>query len=118
MAFELTQTTLWLINREFTRRGVAPQWRGVPRIVKAAPMPPANPQSVTPRRLGDVAQKNLMKRWIDLEWLRAALGVSHLTKKKSWPYTMRRPLDPALRTLQLADVDATKGATASTLGSN
>ncbi len=84
MAFELTAPTLWLINTELTRRGVAPQWRGVPRFVQRAPPPPADPRSKAPRRIGDVGQKNLMKRWIDLEWLRVVLGSAHVTKKKGW----------------------------------
>ena len=98
MAFELTTPTLWLINTEFTRRGVAPQWRGIPRFVRPAPLPPADPRSTAPRRIGDVGQKNLMKRWIDLEWLRVALGSSHVTKKKSWQDVFSEDLKRAART--------------------
>lgn len=84
MAFDLTAPMLWQINREITRRGVAPMWRGVPRFVQDAIAPPPNPMSKGPRSLGEVARKNLMKRWIDMEWLRTVLGPSHVTKHKSW----------------------------------
>ncbi|NVO06676.1 MAG: hypothetical protein HXX19_12435 [Rhodoferax sp.] len=84
MGFEQTAPMLWLVNQEFTRRGVAPMWRGVPRFVRVAYAAPANPMSNVPRRLGEIAKKNLMKRWVDLEWLRVQLGSSHVSKFRGW----------------------------------
>ncbi len=97
IAFELTKPMLWLVNIELTRRGIAPQWRGVPRFVRVARVPPTSPLSAGPRRLGEVAQKNLMKRWIDLDWLRRVLGVSHVTKQKSWQDVFSADDDRAYR---------------------
>lgn len=96
MGFEQTAPMLWLVNRELTRRDVAPMWRGVPRFVKAAPLPAENPMSTEPRRIGDVAKKNLMKRWIDLEWLRVQLGPSHFTKFRSWQGAFAEDMDRAV----------------------
>ncbi|MDP3699316.1 MAG: hypothetical protein Q8R72_00255 [Hylemonella sp.] len=84
MAFELTAPALWAINQEFTRRGVAPMWRGVSPFAKIAPLPPANMASVGPRKIGEEATRTLMKRWIDLEWLRALLGDTHTVRKTAW----------------------------------
>lgn len=96
MAFELTAPILWLINQEFTTRGVAPQWRGVPRFVNKATSPAPSPNSTSLKKLGDVATKNLMKRWIDLEWLRIQLGPLHVTKFKIWKDTFAVDLDRAV----------------------
>lgn len=96
MGFELAVPMLWLVNREFTRRGVAPMWRGVPRFVQDATSPPVNPIGKEPRRLGEVARKNLMKRWIDLEWLRFQLGESHVTKHRSWQVAFDSDLELAI----------------------
>ena len=96
MAFELTAPTLWLINQELTSRGVAPQWRGVPRFVRKATLSPPPPNSTSLKRLGDVATKNLMKRWVDLEWLRIKLGPLHVTKFKIWKDAFATDLDRAV----------------------
>lgn len=82
IAFQLTVPVLWLINQEFTRRGVAPGWRGVSRFQRRGRMPP--PATSGPRRLGDAAKTNLMMRWIDLEWLRRELGPGHVTRYRAW----------------------------------
>ena len=96
IAFELTAPSLWLINQEMTSRGVAPQWRGVPRFVNKATLPAPSPHSTSLKRLGDVAAKNLMKRWVDLEWLRIQLGPLHVTKFKIWKDTFAADLDRAV----------------------
>lgn len=96
MGFEQTAPMLWLVNQELTRRGVAPMWRGVPRFVKAAHAAPVNPVSKVPRSIGEVAKKNLMKRWIDLEWLRACLGSSHFTKFRAWQDVFADDIDLAV----------------------
>jgi hypothetical protein len=84
MSLDITAPILWLINQEFTRRGIAPGWRGVQRFVRRGPLPPRSAIPSTPRRLGDVAKKNLMMRWIDLQWLRALLGPDHKTEYRRW----------------------------------
>lgn len=87
MSFDFTVPMLWLINQEFTRRGVAPGWRGVHRFVRFGPLPPKNPTRPGPQRLGETAKRNLLLRWIDLDWLRTELGPEHKTKFRLWQNT-------------------------------
>ncbi|MDI4634706.1 hypothetical protein J7U46_16720 [Pelomonas sp. V22] len=69
---------VWEINCEFTRRGIGPAWREIPEFIHAgAPAPPRAPGK--PRALSDQLKLNLLKRWIDLEWLRTVLGPNHAT---------------------------------------
>ncbi|MEB0060338.1 MULTISPECIES: hypothetical protein [unclassified Variovorax] len=76
---------LWVINEEFTRRGIAPGWRQAPQFVKALPPPPRAPHSDgTPGPLGETLRRKLLLRWIDLAWLRHELGPAHQTKKVAW----------------------------------
>lgn len=71
---------VWVINRELTRRGLAPRWRGLPRHVADEPaptvpaiaLPPGSPQPISV-----AARRRALLRWIDLEWLCAILGHRH-----------------------------------------
>ena len=98
LGFEFTIPMLWQINRELSSRGIAPGWRGIPRFVQAARLPPVSPLNKGVRSLGEVAKKNLMKKWIDLEWLRCQLGSSHLTKLKVWQGAFADDFDKAVLT--------------------
>ena len=105
ISFELTQPTLWLINEEFTRRGVAPQWRGIPRFVRSV----GDGTMVVmrgngTRRFSDATQRYLMKRWIDLEWLRVELGPKHITKQKIWQDVFSEDFDQAVRAFAKVNV--------------
>ena len=95
IAFELTAPALWTLNLELTRRGVAPMWRGVPRFIKAMRLNPATPGREE-RRLGDAATKSVMKRWIDMEWLRLQLGSVHRTKYRLWQNAFSDDLELAI----------------------
>ena len=78
---------LWAINLEFTRRDIAPRWRGITHF---------NPSAVAhetriPEYLSDVPrlrttamQQKLLLRWADLQWLYQELGPSHLPLNLSW----------------------------------
>lgn len=88
---------LWLINQEFTRRGIGPQWRGLPVFVSTATMPlmrldhfPATAGAVP---IGDQAQHARLLRWIDLEWLATALGTSHVPDYTPWGLLFTKGLD-------------------------
>ena len=96
MGFEFTVPMLWQINRELSSRGIAPGWRGIPRFVNPAPLTPENPLSRGVNRLGEVAKKNLMKRWIDLEWMWCQLRPSHVTKLKLWQGAFAEDFDRAV----------------------
>lgn len=81
----MTARMLWSINTELTRRGVAPAWRRIP--LYAAPggrLPKVAPAAGTPRKLSSAVKRNLMRRWVDLEWLRFELGPSHETSFRIW----------------------------------
>lgn len=95
IAFELTAPCLWTLNMEFTRRGVAPMWRGVPRFIKPLRLGSARPGD-SERRLGDAATKGVMKRWIDMEWLRVQLGARHKTKYRLWQDAFADELEVAI----------------------
>lgn len=104
MTFELTAPAIWVINTELTKRGVAPRWRGVPRFVKKALLSIPSPISKGPPRLGDVGTKNLMKRWVDLEWLRIELGPSHVPRLKIWTNVFAADLDQAISIFKKVNV--------------
>lgn len=103
IAFELSAPCLWTLNMEFTRRGVAPMWRGVPRFIKPSKLSPAMP-GASGRRIGDAATKNVMKRWIDMEWLRAQLGSGHKTKYRLWQGAFSEDLDEAIAAFKKVNV--------------
>lgn len=75
----------WLINRELTRRGLAPRWRGLPRHISDEPapnvpstaLPPGSPQPISV-----AARRRALLRWIDLEWLCAIMGKRHVPALK------------------------------------
>lgn len=76
---------LWAINLEFTRRGIAPRWRGIksfnPSAVPSSTLGlPAN----VPRLIGPAQKQKLLLRWADLQWLHNELGPSHLPLNLSW----------------------------------
>lgn len=70
---------LWELNRELSRRGIAPAWRGIPQLnLSNVPAPPRRRDGTY--RLSDRQKMMLMKRWVDLEWLRTVLGPMHKTR--------------------------------------
>jgi hypothetical protein len=75
---------VWLINQEFTKRGVAPAWRAGPEFVKVKAPPPPAPAQTRPLLLGDTARRNLLRRWVDMEWLRRELGPAHFPRTARW----------------------------------
>lgn len=79
-----TVAMLWLVNLRLTGLGIAPAWRrGPPHIDLNARMPnPALPGGM--QMLGNLRKKALMRRWIDLEWLRAVLGPEHHHNHRVW----------------------------------
>lgn len=84
LGFQKAVVTIWLINLEFTRRGIAPRWRGIPEFMARGAPPPYSQHSTSPRLIGAGLRGTVLKRWIDLEWLRSSLGPFHTTKHKTW----------------------------------
>lgn len=79
-----TVARLWLINTKLTALGIAPAWRDIPAFVRSNPPPPTPPGAVRVRPLGDSLRRSLLRRWIDLEWLRALLGPKHVPRFAKW----------------------------------
>ncbi len=73
---------VWLVNTEFTKLGIGPRWRGLPRWQKTKPPRLSGILTGTTRAyyLDHGTQLNNLMRWVDLEWLRAVLGPHHVTK--------------------------------------
>lgn len=86
---------LWAINLEFTRRGIAPRWRGIKHFnPSAVPHDTPIPESLAhyPRLRTTAVQQKLLLRWADLQWLNQELGPSHIAQHLLWrwlfaPYT-------------------------------
>lgn len=79
-----TVAMLWLVNLRLTRLGIAPAWRrGPPHTDLNARVPnPVRPGGM--QMLGSLRKKALMRRCIDLEWLRAVLGPEHRHNHRVW----------------------------------
>lgn len=75
---------LWLINTKLTVMGVAPAWRKIPAHIKVTPPPPMPFSDIAVRSLSDSTRRNLIRRWVDLEWLRSVLGSSHAPQRTMW----------------------------------
>ena len=75
---------LWLINTKLTVMGVAPAWRRIPAYIKVTPPPPLPFGDIALRMLGDSTRRSLIRRWVDLEWLRSVLGGSHVPRRPFW----------------------------------
>lgn len=85
--FGMTTVTakVWLLNLEFTRRGIAPRWRGAPEHTdQAAPETAVLNLPGIPNPLTETARRRKVLRWIDLEWLRDALGQAHPIMRLGW----------------------------------
>ena len=70
----------WLINRELTRRGLAPRWRGLPQHVADEPAPNIPETALppgAPRPISFASRRRALLRWIDLEWLCVIMGPRH-----------------------------------------
>lgn len=81
----MTAPMLCLINTELNVRGIAPAWRRIPRY--AAHVGRSETVSLGParvRKLSARVKRNLMRRWVDLEWLRSELGSRHETHFRQW----------------------------------
>lgn len=91
---------VWLINQEFTRRGIAPRWRGLPEFVKTMAGPQVRledfPSGLGLVPIGDPARKARLLRWIDLEWLASALGPGHVGDHAPWARLFVCGLDSGL----------------------
>jgi hypothetical protein len=89
--------TVWLINREFTRRGIAPRWRRIPEFLSGRGPPPSKGTAPGGRPIGEKLRGTVLKRWIDLEWLRAVLGPRHVTYFKTWQPAFDEDWDRAVK---------------------
>lgn len=95
---------IWSINVEITRRGVAPRWRGAPlytfdRVSALPPGLPTAPGKRTP--LSESQRQHLIRRWIDMEWLRSELGAAHMPTNEHWHGLFTAPtIDDAARTMR------------------
>ncbi len=84
MGFRQAVAMLVLVNQQFTLRGIAPAWRGLPWDVKTTPGGGPRLSMTGEMLLGESEKKRQLLRWIDLEWLRSDLGPKHRTRWKSW----------------------------------
>ena len=90
---------LWAINLEFTRRGIAPRWRGIEKFNPSAvphDRPAHLPDSVPSVRRPAMQQK-LLLRWADLQWLHQELGPSHYPLNLSWRILFADHIEEAKR---------------------
>ncbi len=78
---------LWMLNAEFTTRGIAPRWRDAPPHVQHnapetvdIPIPGVGPV------LTEATRRKRLLRWVDLAWLRHELGAGHPVQKIAWSY--------------------------------
>jgi hypothetical protein len=104
-----------LINEEFTRRGIAPAWRRIPEFVRPDGFARVSvkTEALGIRKLGDATKRNLLRRWIDLQWLRELLGPTHKATKVRWRDVFSADLVLALRAFaQVNAVLSTSGSTA------
>ena len=97
MGLTVAVGTIWLVNLELTRRGIAPAWRGLPKFLTVKAPPPVNPNTPDFIRLGDTMKRSLMRRWVDIEWLRSALGPTHLTTSVGWREAFSADYQAAVR---------------------
>lgn len=79
-----TVAELWVINHRFTQLGIAPRWRKIPQWnvsshEKSYVEIPGLGMGVT--RTGAAHH---MRRWIDLYWLRAELGIGHAVENTKY----------------------------------
>lgn len=84
VAHEDTVAELWAINHRFTLLGIAPRWRGIPQWnvsshEKSYVEIPGLGIGVT--RTGAAHH---LRRWIDLYWLRAELGIGHVVENAKY----------------------------------
>ena len=90
---------LWAINLEFTRRGIAPRWRGIEKFNPSAvphERPVHLPASV-PGVHHPALQQKLLLRWADLQWLHRELGPSHFPVNIAWRQLFVDHIDEATR---------------------
>ena len=79
-----TAAMLWLINLRLTALGIAPAWRHGPFHSDLAARAPNPSRPGGKQMLGSARKKAYMRRWIDLEWLRAELGHDHQIEHTPW----------------------------------
>lgn len=72
---------LWEVNRELTRRSVGPAWRDIPELSLSSIPEPTAKLAGSERLLSGKMRQTLLKRWIDLEWLRSTLGDTHMPRE-------------------------------------
>lgn len=85
MGMKEAVAAVMLINQEFTRRGIAPAWRGLPPAVRTARgdgWRRSTDGSVT--LLGNAERRRVLMRWLDMLWLREELGQGHTTAYTTW----------------------------------
>lgn len=90
---------LWAINLEFTRRGIAPRWRGIEKFNPSA-VPhdrPAHLPASVPSVHHPALRQKLLLRWADLQWLHQELGPSHYPVNSSWCLLFSDHIDDAKR---------------------
>ena len=85
----------WLINEEWTRRGIAPAFRGLPDHNPGAAAPTREIRVLAARAKSEVSLSTqrhhlIFSRYVDLQWLVVTLGRTHQTfAPESWDRLQR-----------------------------